>query len=182
MIITRYILLYLSALATLVMAPVLIFSREDSSLILFIAFVFFVINTFYIFMSAPSVTTSEFLKKASYLFASASLELKYQSEEARFREAEAEERRLSEFEHNQRKLQVAKDILQNFAIKPFLDRTEDARARLIAHQMRSKNGGTALPIPVGAEGFGSLDEHEPVAKRATPVVSVSAVPPTTILN
>lgn len=180
--ITRYVLLYLSALTALVMAPVLIFSNEYSSFLLFLTFAFFVTNTFYIFVSCPNVTTSEFLKRASYLFASASLELKYQSEEARFREAEAEERRLREFEHNQQKLQVAKDILQKFAIKPFLDRTEDTRARLIAHQMRSENAGAALPIPVSAEAFECSDEHEPAAKRTPPIVSISAAPPTTVLN
>ena len=178
MTIFRHILLWFSALAALVILLFWTISGRGGDIVLFVFLAFLIANAFYIFISRPTVKTSDILARASTGLALASLELQYQSQEAQIREVEQEKRRLAEEEKNQFKLQVAKDILNSIQSKfPTYGQKTEARPQ-ITNQVRQKTDALPLPppIPVAVENVRLSNGHDAGEKPTQPVIQASPAP------
>ena len=151
---------------------------------MFIAIVLLVANTFYIYVSRPRIKTSDILARASTGLALASLELRYHAQDVQAREAEAEKRRLAEAEHNQYKLQVAKDVLQQLRWKAPGDRAEKTKLSQITHQRLSDNRALPLQPPVAPAAHKPplANGHDAVAEPSQTVAQKSPVPSSAVLN
>lgn len=178
MTIFRYILLAFSALAALAILLFLTISGQGGDIVLFIFLAFLIANAFYIFISRPTVKTSDILARASTGLALASLELQHQSQEAQIREVEAEKFRLAEEEDNRFKLQVAKDILNNLQSKfPAYKQKTDAMPQ-ITNQVRQKTDALSLPppIPVATENVRLSNGHGAGEQPTQPVIQANPAP------
>ena len=135
----RKLLMYCSAVAAaIIFATWLISSRKFDILPLGLIVVF-TVNAFYLYFSRPTVNTSDILEHASSKLTLASLELRYLSQEAQIREAEAEKLRLARAEQEQYKLQVAKDMLEHLQLKITSRRSQAINLQQITHRPRIGN-------------------------------------------
>lgn len=184
MLIMRLVLLSISALTIAVLLVFWVISGRYSDLILLFILAFLVANTVYIYVSRPALRTSDILARASTGFAIAALELQHQTQEARTREVETEKRRLAGVDHNQYKLQVAKDMLEQLRLKLLLDRKGEATVPQIAFQARSEAGALQASSPtLSAEGGARLaNGHGALTEPTRPVAQTSAVRSPSILN
>jgi hypothetical protein len=164
-----------SALAALILLVSWIIWGRGVDIMLFVALTFLVANTVYLFFSRPTIRTSDLLKSASTSFALASLELQHQAQEVQAREAEAEQRRLADAEHNRYKLQVAKDLLQHLRPKVSLDRSEEAKLRQITYHAPREDTVTPPPAPPAPPAPSRPDPVRPTNGHA---VGARPVPPT----
>ncbi|MFC6741779.1 hypothetical protein [Methylobacterium tardum] len=155
-------------------------SGRGGDIVLFVFLAFLIANSFYILISRPTVKTSDILARASTGLALASLELQHQSQEAAIREVEAEERRLSEEENSQFKLQIAKDILDTMQSKLPVYRHKTEALPKITNQMRQKTHALPLlsTIPVAAENVRLSNGHDAGEKPTPPVIQASPAPST----
>ena len=182
MITARYVLMAFSALAALVLLVSWIIWGRGVDIMLFLALIFLIANTVYLFFSRPTIRTSDLLKRASTSFALASLELQHQAQEAQVREAEAEKRRLADAEHNRYKLQVAKDLLQHLRLKSPHDRSEEAKLRQITYHAPREDTGApppdAPPAPIASrtDPVRPTHGHAVSARPVQPAPSVSPAP------
>lgn len=181
MAIFRYILFGTSALAALGLLFFWTISGRVFDIVLFAALAFLITNAFYVFISRPIVKTSDILARASDGLALASMELKYQSEEAQIREAEAERIRLKEAAYNQSKLQDAKEMLQHLRSKPSQGRKDEGNIAQITRQVRSEIAALPSPSPVREDLQGS-NNRDPAPKAPSPAISVGPAPPSAVVT
>ncbi len=141
-------------------------------------------NAFYLYCSAPTIKTSDILGHASSKLTLASLELRYLSQEAQIREAEAEKLRLAKAESEQYKLQVAKDMLEHLQLKLSSRRSQAINVQQIPNQGGTGHGVIVAP---GAAPPAAKSNEAEVASQLTlkklPSALPSSLPPThTSLN
>lgn len=149
--IIRYVLLAISALSATALLAFWTVSGRSIDIVLFITLSFLVLNIFYILISRPTVRTSEILARASTGFALASLELQQQAHDAQAREAEVEKWRQEEAEHNQYKLQVARDMLQLLRPKLSLNKKVEVSMPQLTHRAKPINDTSPQPPPTSLQ-------------------------------
>ncbi|MCJ2020533.1 hypothetical protein MKK84_24420 [Methylobacterium sp. E-065] len=177
----RLILLAISGISALGLLLFWTISGRAYDVVLFAALAFLIANAFYIFISRPTVRTSDILVRASSGLALASMELQYQAEAAQVREAEAETLRLAEAERNQQKLQVAKEMLQHLRLNGPADPKKDGNRPQITHQGRSES--VALPSPrPGPDSVPSSHVRDAAEKPMHPATQLKPAQPTITLN
>lgn len=136
MVALRRLLMYLSALAALIIFIGWILFNRRFDIMPFGLIALFLSNAFYLYFSRPTVQTSDILDRASSRLSLVSLELRYLSQEAQIREAEAEKLRLAKIEKENYKLQVAKDLLQHLQSNISSRRGSAVELRQIASRQR----------------------------------------------
>lgn len=173
----RIILLGTSGTAVLALLAFWTISGRALDIIFFAALTFLVANIVYIFISRPTLKTSDVLTRVSGSLAVASMELQYQAEEAQMREAEAERLRVAEDEHNRQKLLVAKEMLQNLRLKRLQNSKEHGDLPRITHQPQLKS--TTLPSSKSVSATADVarfSNNRDAAGKATPPASQVASP------
>lgn len=184
MVITRYILMAVSAFMAIVMLFFWTVTGKATDLVLFIVLPFLLVNAFYIFFTRPTLRTSEIIKKASTGLALASIELQYRAQDAQDREVEAEQQYQAEAEHYQYKLEVARDMLQQLGVKVPQALKRVPNIPQIAH--RSETRDVALPKPspaaVTSDKIESTNGQVAAAKPNAPVGPMRLAPASPTLN
>lgn len=178
MVFLRKSLMYLSAAVAVVLAALwLIMSRGLDIGVFFLIFAFG-LNAFYIYFSEPTVKTSEVIGGASTKLALASLELRQLSQEVQLREVEAEKRRLAEAEHEQYKLNVARDLLQHLQSKLTVSRAKEPKVPHLTFDARpEKDARGALINPSVTTGAGQPPaDHAAGTSVVQPVLSLGPTP------
>jgi hypothetical protein len=180
----RKILMYCSALAALAIFIVWLILHRNFDILPFGMIFLFSANAFYLYCSAPTIKTSDILGHASSKLTLASLELRYLSQEAQIREAEAEKLRLAKAESEQYKLQVAKDMLEHLQLKLSSRRSQAINVQQIPHQARA--GHDAIVAPAAAAPVAKGDEtdpaNRPITKKVQPAMAAELPPAATVLN
>jgi len=177
----RLVLLAVSGLSALGLLLFWTISGRAYDIVLFAALAFLLANAFYIYISRPTVRTSDILVRASSGLALASMELQYQAEAAQIREVEAETLRRAEAERNQQKLQVAKEMLQHLRLNGPADPKKDGNRPQITHQARSES--VALPSPRPApDSIRSSNVRDAAEKPTQPTTQLNPAPSTITLN
>ena len=143
----RKLLMYSSALTSIIIFGGWILFNRTFDILLFGLTFLFLANAFYLYFSRPTVQTSDILEHASSKLTLASLELKYLSQEAQLREAEAESIRLANAEKEKYKLQVAKDMLEHLQLS--LSSRRSSAADLHQTIRRPRIGNEALAQLIG---------------------------------
>ncbi len=135
----RSFLMYSSLLTSAVIFVGWLMFNRTFDILLFGLIITFIVNAFYLYFSRPTVKTSDILQHASSGLTLVSLELRYLSEEAQFRETEAEKIRLANAEKEKYKLQVAKDMLNHLQLGLPPRRGANAELKQITHRPRIGN-------------------------------------------
>lgn len=129
-----------SVLSAFLLLFFLAFSGHGNNFLILLALAFLIINIFYIFISRPTIKTSELLTRASAGLAIISFELQFRAQEAKNREVEAEKNRFAEQERSQYKLKIAKDMLHHISPRLQIDQKEQSKSPRITHQLQLENG------------------------------------------
>ncbi len=184
MVITRYILMAVSAFMAIVMLFFWTVTGKATDLVLFIVLPFLLVNAFYIFFTRPTLRTSDIIKKASTGLALASIELQYRAQDAQDREVEAEQQYQAEAENYQYKLEVARDMLKQLGMKVPLALKKETKIRQIAHQSETRDAALPKPSPaaVVSDVIGSANGQVAAAKPNPPIGPMRLTPASTTLN
>ena len=171
MAVIRTILLWISAIVAVVLTTSWVMYSRSFDVVNFIVIAFLIVNFIYLLKSRPTIKFSDVLSGASNRLALASLELQYRAREAQAREVEAERRRLAEAEHNQYKLQVAKDMLQHLRPKLPLNQDADAMTRKLARLAPSAYDAALaqLPTPHAVKDLQHMNGRGPAETPVQPV-------------
>lgn len=174
----RKLLMYCSALTALIIFVGWILFNRKFDIMPFGLIVLFSANAFYMYFSRPTVQTSDILEQASSRLSLASLELRYLSQEAQIREAEAEKIRLAKIEQENYKLQVAKDMLHHLQLKISLRRNSAPDLQQNAHRPRIGNEVLAqLAATPKMAKIDRLDVGNPAVTRNLQAPAPAGLPP-----
>ncbi len=174
----RKLLMYFSALSAVAIFAAWVFLSRKFDILPLGVMTMLAVNAFYLYFSRPTVKTSDIFDHASSKLALASLELKYLSEEAQIREAEAEKLRLEEAKKEQYKLQVAKDILEHLQAKISSRASQKIVLPQIPH--RPRIGNEVLAQLAVSQADAKSEESEavsrPMAIKVSPSLANGAAP------